>query len=1021
MIATLSGRFGDAVGRRSAPRAGVGLVGLEQEYAVRDAHGGRGVDFATVLACRPDAGRRLDPADPLASRRPTGIVLTADGAEAEVAAPPVPLRPGFTAEVDGWAALARSEVAGFVPAGTRVTGYSTHLSVSVGGPVDEIARLFASTFAPALLLCARDAGAAGLFARPRSGRVEIGLPFLEGPALRAAALLAAGGVAACAAAAEGVAGDDSLPPRVQARLVPSVHRYGWYVDRAAFRVGSRERLRTATGRRIRPRDHAGMAWDAATAALGDAAGPADLAGGAWLAGGVPIGFDPPGPPVAPGELVALLSPRHRPAGLSVDAVAATWDFAVLRFATPGSRAAYACVPRDDLAPFFERLDRGALDALLLAYLAAPPGERRLEHHAQTGAPGLYDEVRIGPNLTPPERSPNGATVPGDEARRAKRDGLAGGVVPVLAGRGGCRPRVRWYHGMGVGLGLVGATAGGWVLLRDGGSTAGTPSVSAADAGALACGEGLEGPDLAWSALTEPCAYAADRPRYRLDLSALDVTAVEVSGDPGGASVCVDHSRTSTDPITGRQGLSTILVALGGLPPGAVAELGVTGPGGPWTGRGVADADGRAVVEVPIDVAATFTFVEADYQPDGDLAGAWVGLDLDASIPGRVVDASDLSSRCDVEVMLAALEDGTGDPDVTRAAAEAVVTESAGLLPVLGVLRHPGTDFSIGGAYTVAAADDHLAVTTPDGVLDLHRSGTSGYHGAWVTSGATPGAAARWFEALPCGPGQLALGACAGGDGPLADGEWAAIAVAPDATLPVGDPAGSWTLRVTVGGREYVTESTDGGTARLRVAGGPSAARSFLRDDTALLLVPLSEVGGPGFGYRVELDVGGDVETFPAAGADAGRVGYGRLDVVAPPGDEDAAGGAREADPAEVVAAFLPRLFEALGEHGGFAFDHLHPAAIDRYGADRCQAFVGSRDHPADLEVEVRSVGDPLAYRFELDGLSGTLPGAYPVELVLRTGGDEELRTVHVWLVERDGDPWFPLWLTDCGEPVPGDG
>lgn len=1056
MTATISARFAEALAdggphtRRDEPAR---LLGLEQEFAVRDGGGGV-IDFGQVLARRPDAGRRLDPADPLAARRASGIVVTADGAEAEAAIPPLALRPGFTFALDRWAELARDEIAAVAPARSCITGYSTHLSVSVGaepGHADRIARLFATTFAPALLSGDRSSGPAdpGLFSRPRHERVEIGFPFLDGPALRAAALLAAGGVAACEAAVDGRIGADALPPAVQVRLVPSVHRYGWYLARDAL-AGDGRRLRTLAGRRVDAREHADLARGVAAATLGEHAGATDLA--PLL--GPPVAPVGTAAPAAPRELVALLGPRHRPDGLSLDAVAATWDFAVLRFGTPRTRSGFACVPRPDLAAFFERLDRGELDDLLLAFVDTPPGRRRLEHFAQTTAPGLFDEVRVGPNLTPPERDRAGTATRAFAARSSKRDAA---VERLLGGdpadRPGCRPRHPWLLAAAGALGLA-AAAGAWAFGGDGGSTASPETTTAAATGPV-CGDGLEGPVYPWIRLTERCTPPPGDPtavRYRVDTTALEVTAVDVASTPRGTAVCVcvDHARRSTDPVTGRPGLSTVLVATSGIPPGALVDLGIDGPGGPWSGRGVAGAEGYAVVEIPIDVPGRFRVERGRYFPGGDPAGPAVDLDLPGLFPDPEIDASDLSSRCDVQVMLDWLADetarkerevgdaGEGGADAAaRRAGEAVVEEAAGLLPIIEVLRGPGTDVSVAGPYSVVASGDRVDLTTPRGPLDLGWTPAGGFHGAWSTAGATPEVAARWFEALPCGAGQLAVGACTGAPGSggsLPDGEWLVVGVAPRAAIPIGDPDRDWSLRVTVGTREYVAAPDGHGDVGLQATGAPTAARMFVRDDAALLVAPVADLGAIELGTVVEAAAeltvatagGGQSERFPV-GASATAPFGGVLTITPPPVSAsagDASAPAEAADPAQLIAEFVPQLYRALAEHDpdSFAFDHLDPAVVERYGAEQCRSYVTSREHEDGLEVEVRGVGEADIYEYVTDGVSTAVDDVYAVDLTMREAGETTDRTAHIGVGDH-GDAHAageanPTWFTDCGEPLP---
>ena len=87
----------DAVGK---------LVGFEHEYTLtRDGHP---IDFRDLIHNLRIPGSRLDPGDINAYRLRSGMAITCDDAEAEVATPPLPVRPGFAREVESWARAARN-------------------------------------------------------------------------------------------------------------------------------------------------------------------------------------------------------------------------------------------------------------------------------------------------------------------------------------------------------------------------------------------------------------------------------------------------------------------------------------------------------------------------------------------------------------------------------------------------------------------------------------------------------------------------------------------------------------------------------------------------------------------------------------------------------------------------------------------------------------------------------------------------------------------------------------------------
>ncbi len=169
-----------ALGSRPAAPGPASLVGLEHEYALTS--GGERLDFRQVIRGLDLPGRRLDPGDANAYRCRSGLVITCDDEEAEVVSPPVPVRPGFTADIADWAVRGADELRRVLPAGVAARGFSTHLSASMPPRlVGPLCALFAETFAPALMLVLDRADSHGLFLRPRPGRVELCGEFATGP------------------------------------------------------------------------------------------------------------------------------------------------------------------------------------------------------------------------------------------------------------------------------------------------------------------------------------------------------------------------------------------------------------------------------------------------------------------------------------------------------------------------------------------------------------------------------------------------------------------------------------------------------------------------------------------------------------------------------------------------------------------------------------------------------------------------------------------------------------------------
>ncbi len=98
------------------------LLGLELEFSVRSERGDQ-VHFGSLIHGLGLDGTALDPGDPNAYRCSWGGVITSDGAEAEIATPPVPTRPGFTDRLQGWARTGEGELRRAVPRGIGLDGY----------------------------------------------------------------------------------------------------------------------------------------------------------------------------------------------------------------------------------------------------------------------------------------------------------------------------------------------------------------------------------------------------------------------------------------------------------------------------------------------------------------------------------------------------------------------------------------------------------------------------------------------------------------------------------------------------------------------------------------------------------------------------------------------------------------------------------------------------------------------------------------------------------------------------------
>jgi hypothetical protein len=415
------------------------LLGLELEFSVRSEQG-RKVNFNSLIHCLALDGATLDPGDPNAYRCSWGGVITSDGAEAEIATPPVWTRPGFTGQLQGWARVGEAELRRAMPRRIELDGYSAHFSASMPEKLnDRVCRLYAETFAADLMLLTSRVDTPGLQVRPRPGRTELCGEFAEGVSLAAAAAFVAGTARACAAAVRSPGARTALPPRLDVRLARAVQRYGWYVDSRALGADRhadprRALLPRASGGTIRAQSHLEIAWAAARQALADDGVAADLqAADAMVNGSVRLpaensqsndaadrqhrGDDR----LSVGSCNLPRSPRlcaHVRPGFILSPVAATWDFTV--FAARGAGLpAYACIPRDSLQGFLAALEQGALDDAVTAYLALTSRRRVLSAHQQTKRLGLYHTMGAPAELLAPERDPQtGHRVSGE--RGAKR-------------------------------------------------------------------------------------------------------------------------------------------------------------------------------------------------------------------------------------------------------------------------------------------------------------------------------------------------------------------------------------------------------------------------------------------------------------------------------------------------------------------------------------------------------------------------------------------------------------------------
>ena len=400
------------------------LSGVEHEFRVLDPDGRAPVDFRRLIGGLDLDGRRLDPGDPLAVRGRWGGVITADGPEAEIATPPVAVRPGFTGELVGWTATGAARLAGAVP-DLRLEGYSTHVSVEVDDRhVVRTARRFTDRFAIAQMLLLDQRSSPGLLVRPRRQRLELCGDYVAGTQLRAASVFA---VAATAASQR----RKKLPPRMRPAVEPAKGRFGFYVDRRAFGPDLYTAGRATV---LRPGLHAQdvleRSWEAVRAAAADTVSADELRivddvveGRAPLpledaeAGRATDAVVPGRPPTGR----AVEAPRRRSGGLMVEAVVATWAGTAFSVAAPDGRSAVVAVPQRLLEGFLSALDVGRLDDVLWSAVAAAPMLPLLSAAGQLADVGAFGGLGPVAGLVPSERDPLTGRIGGGRGRREDKD------------------------------------------------------------------------------------------------------------------------------------------------------------------------------------------------------------------------------------------------------------------------------------------------------------------------------------------------------------------------------------------------------------------------------------------------------------------------------------------------------------------------------------------------------------------------------------------------------------------------
>ena len=403
------------LGTSAAVSSGGVLVGVEQELRVCSR--GRPQDFRTLLAGVSGDGLRIDPGDPRARRLPSGLVLTADGWEAELVTPPVVVGRGAPIGVDQLLERGRAQLLGRLgvldPAADLV-GFSTHVNVTVADElVVTVAGEFARRCSVATMLVLDGLGSPGLLVRPRRGRLEVGGEYAEGADLVAAVTVVAGcaGLLVASLSTAGV----RLPRVLKQRVVPARERYGHFVGRAAsgcdvYRGGRASPL-VLDGDPACAQEHLEEVWDLARPfALGLGLDPEPV--DALVSGRRPLRIERGGltgmvgghrPGSGSGTPVPAPDLRARQVGrVRVTPAWATWSRVAWRCQGPGGRVAYAVLPARDQGRFLSLLDEGALDEVIAKALRRSWARRVLVTSDQADRAGMWHDLHPQ-GLVPAER------------------------------------------------------------------------------------------------------------------------------------------------------------------------------------------------------------------------------------------------------------------------------------------------------------------------------------------------------------------------------------------------------------------------------------------------------------------------------------------------------------------------------------------------------------------------------------------------------------------------------------------
>ncbi len=114
-------------------------------------------------------------------------------------------------------------------------------------------------------------------------------------------------------------------------------------------------------------------------------------------------------------------------------------------------------------------------------------------------------------------------------------------------------------------------------------------------------------------------------------------------------------------------------------------------------------------------------------------------------------------------------------------------------------------------------------------------------------------------------------------------------------------------------------------------------------------------------------------------------------------------------PEEFLALFVKALRE---RDVAFLFDRLHPAVVERYGAQQCHDETRRLVDPT-AALQVVGVDPPRTYNWVTDGRARPLPDTYVFHVRGTRFGEPAIRQYHLPLV----DGRYRI-LADCGNPLP---